>query len=265
MFFYLSKTLGFLAIPSNDIFLLTAVGGLAMATRFGRCGRALLMTGIVLLGLAGLSPLGNALLLPLEQRFPAARMDSEPPTGIIVLGGAITVLVANARGDMALNEAAERVVAAAQLARRFPQARIVYSGGNPNLFDHGPGEAVSAVPLLESLGVAGSRIEIEDKSLDTHQNAAFVQAMVQPKPGERWLLVTSAHHMPRAIGCFRRVGFKVEPYPVDWRTVGSLGQPFAFSAVSAGLARTDVAVREWIGLAVYRLAGRTAALLPGPE
>jgi uncharacterized SAM-binding protein YcdF (DUF218 family) len=88
--------------------------------------------------------------------------------------------------------------------------------------------------------------------------------LVKPKAGERWLLVTSAFHMPRSVGLFRKVGFAVEPYPVDWR-VGGREDLLTFTNVAGdGLARTDTAVREWMGLVAYRLTGRIDELLPGP-
>jgi len=74
--------------------------------------------------------------------------------------------------------------------------------------------------VFESFGIAKDRLMMERRSLNTRENAEFTKAMVSPKSGERWLLVTSAHHMPRSVGIFRRVGFEVEPYPVDWRTGG---------------------------------------------
>jgi uncharacterized SAM-binding protein YcdF (DUF218 family) len=264
MFFILSKTLGLFAVPSNIILALTVTGLLLTATRFARGGRRLLAIGVVLLALAGLSPLGDALILPLEQRFPSPAL-TEPPTGIVVLGGAIGPQLSQARGSPALNESAERVTAIASLARRFPRARIVFSGGNASLVDDAPSEALFAVPLFESFGIPRSRIEVEGKSLNTVQNAVFTKALVKPKPGERWLLVTSAHHMPRAVGCFRRAGFEVVAYPVDWRTRGRSDLLLPFATVSGGLARTDVAVREWVGLAVYRLSGKTSELFPGPK
>ena len=93
----------------------------------------------------------------------------------------------------------------------------------------------------------------------------YSKALVTPKPGEHWLLVTSAFHMPRSIGLFRKVGFAVEPYPVDWR-VGGREDLFSFNGLSGeGLARTDTAVREWIGLLAYRLRGRIDELFPGPQ
>jgi uncharacterized SAM-binding protein YcdF (DUF218 family) len=264
MFFVLSKTLGFFAVPSNLILVMAALGIVLVVTRFSRAGRRLTIAAVLLLAIAGLSPLGDALLLPLEQRFAVPADAATPPAGIVVLGGAIGPALSAARGTPALNEAAERVTIVAELARKFPQARIVFSGGDPSLIGQGPREATFALALFESFGIAASRIELEDKSRNTFENAVLSKALAGPKPGERWLLVTSALHMPRAVGCFRQAGFEVVPYPVDWRTDGSIDlKPFA--TVSSGLARTDVAVREWIGLLVYRLSGRTSALFPGRD
>jgi uncharacterized SAM-binding protein YcdF (DUF218 family) len=263
MYFVLSKTAGFLAIPSNLIVLLAVAGAVMMGTRFARAGRGLAVTGIGLLAIVGFSPLGNALILPLEQRFPPWSAGRGAPDGVIVLGGAIGPAMSALRGEPSLNESAERMTVVAALARQFPQARIVFSGGDASLWG-GPSEAMFVAPILESFGIPASRIELEGASRNTHENAVFTRELVRPKPGERWLLVTSAHHMPRSVGSFRRAGFAVEPYPVDWRTRGApdLARPFGIAA--GGLARTDVAVREWVGLLVYWLTGRSSALFPGP-
>lgn len=264
MFFVLSKVLGFFALPSNLLCAIGLAGLLLLPTRFARSGRWLLAASVLLLALAGLSPLGNALMLPLEQRFPPWDAARGAPDGIIVLGGSINPELSAARGDHALNESAERLVALAELARRYPGARIVFSGGDASLSGDGLPEAKLVGELLDRIGIPPQRVELEDRSRSTAENAAFTQALVNPKPGERWLLVTSAHHMPRAVGSFRRVGFAVEAYPVDWRTRGwsDLSEPSP--AVSAGLARTDAAAREWAGLAAYWLSGRTSALWPAP-
>jgi len=118
--------------------------------------------------------------------------------------------------------------------------------------------------LLESFGVASERILLEVHSHNTAENAAFTRELVQPKAGERWLLITSAQHMPRAVGCFREVGFLIEPYPVDWQTGGWTLRSMSISTLSEGLSRTDVAVHEWLGLLIYRITGRTSELFPGP-
>ena len=149
--------------------------------------------------------------------------------------------------------------AAADLARRYPAARIVFSGGSGKL-GGGPAEADFVLLLFESFGIARERVMLEAKSRNTAENAQFTKELV-PKSGERWLLVTSAYHMPRSMGAFRRVGFAVEPYPVDWRTGAE--DNYAFSSLSAGLARTDAAIHEWLGLLAYRLTSQTTELLPG--
>ena len=116
---------------------------------------------------------------------------------------------------------------------------------------------------LEDLGVAPDRIIAEDRSRNTIENAVFSRRLADPKPGQRWLLVTSAYHMPRSVAAFRAAGFPVEPYPVDWRTRGLIDALRPFSSLGEGLRRTDTAVREWVGLVAYRLAGKTTELFPG--
>jgi uncharacterized SAM-binding protein YcdF (DUF218 family) len=265
MFFVMSKILGLMILPSN---VLIGVGllGLALAgTRFVHLGRRLAALALALFAVAGFSPLGNILMLPLEQRFPPWSAASGAPDGIIVLGGAISAEVSAVRGVTALNEAAERMTAVAELARRYPHAPIVFTGGNANLLFPGQPEADFVMRLFESFGIARERVRLEDKSRTTAENATFTRVLLAPRPGARWLLITSAYHMPRAVGTFRRAGFVVEAYPVDWRTAGRDDLIAPFNALSAGLARTDAAAHEWFGLFAYWLVGRSSALFPGPD
>jgi len=264
MFFLLAKILGFFALPSNILITLALIGVVLTGTRFARAGRRLAITAVILLALAGLSPLANAIILPLEQRFPPWDASRGAPTGIISLGGALDTVVSPARGEVALNEAAERMTAIAELARRFPQARIVFSGGSDRIILAGVSEASLAERLFISFGIAKERITLEDKSRDTLENARFTRDIVQPKPSERWLLVTSAHHMPRSVGVFRAAGFAVEAFPVDYRTRGAIDMLRPFSNLGDGLRRIDTAMREWVGLLIYRLSGRTEELFPKP-
>jgi uncharacterized SAM-binding protein YcdF (DUF218 family) len=264
MFFPLSKILGFFASPSNLVISIGLLGLLLLPTRFARAGRALAFASLIVLAIFGLSPVGNALMIPLEDRFPRWDAARGAPDGIIVLGGAISPDVSAARDEVALNEAAERLTVAADLARRYPAVRIVFSGGSGALIYDEGAEAPFALRLLEDLGIPRARILLEDRSRNTVENAIFSKALIQPKPGERWLLVTSAHHLPRAIGVFRKMGFPVEPYPVDWRTRGAADALRPFATLGDGLRRSDTAVREWVGLAVYWLTGRSSALFPGP-
>jgi uncharacterized SAM-binding protein YcdF (DUF218 family) len=264
MFFALSKIFGFFTVPSNVLIAIGLVGVVLLCTRHRRLGRWLMATSLVLLAVAGFSPLGNALILPLEQRFPAWDASRGPPDGIVMLGGAISPDVSAARGSVALDEAAERLTATAELARRYPDARIILSGGSNALVFDEEIEAVFAVRQLEALGIAHDRMTAEEQSRNTIENAVFSRLLANPKSGERWLLVTSASHMPRAMAAFRAAGFPIEAYPVDWRTRGPMDAVVPFSSLAAGLQRTDAAVHEWIGLITYRLGGKTADLFPAP-
>jgi uncharacterized SAM-binding protein YcdF (DUF218 family) len=264
MFFALSKLLGFFALPSNTLISIGLIGLVLLCTRYTRLASWLIVTSLVLLAIAGLSPLGNALILPLEQRFPQWDASHGAPDGIVLLGGMIAPDVSSARDTVALNEAAERITATAELARRYPDARIVMTGGSGALiFDEGA-EAIFAVRQLEALGVAHDRITAEEQSRNTIENAVFSRLIANPKPGERWLLVTSAYHVPRAMGVFWAAGFPVEAYPVDWRTRGATDLARLFSSLSEGLQRTDTAAHEWVGLFAYWITGKTTALFPAP-
>lgn len=264
MLFVLSKVLGFVATPSNDLILLGLLGLLLMVTPWRRIGTRLMVSSILLLAIAGYSPIGDLLLQPLEDRFPPWDQTHGPPDGIVVLGGAISPDVSAARREPQLNEAAERITAAVDLARRYKSAKLVYSGGNGGLLFSDAMEADQARVLLLRLGVPPEQLTIERKSRNTAENAAFTRTLMQVRPGQRWLLVTSAAHMPRAIGVFRKIGFPVEAYPVDWRTGGPSDVTVPFDRLSAGLARLDTAMHEWVGLVAYWIAGKTSALFPAP-
>ncbi len=199
---------------------------------------------------------------PLENRFPQQDAATAPVAGVIVLGGAIGV----ARGDIVMNYAAARMTKAVELARLHPQARVAFTGGGANLLSPViKTEADGAKLLFEGLGLAPERLILEDRSRNTVENARFTRALVQPKPGERWLLVTSAWHMPRAMGVFRKAGFAVEAFPVDYL---SENEPADFlrpyRKASRGLDIADDGFKEWAGLLAYWLAGYTDALFPGP-
>jgi uncharacterized SAM-binding protein YcdF (DUF218 family) len=264
MFFVVSKVLDFFALPSNVILTLGLVGLVLMRTRFGRAGRGLAAISIILFAGFGLLPLGNALIGPLEDRFPPWDPSRGAPDGIVVLGGAVDPEFVAARGAPDLNEAAERVTIVAALARKYPLARILYSGGNGHLVSRGGAEAQYAGALIETFGVPESRLILEDRSRNTAENAIFSLRLAMPKLGERWLLVTSAYHMPRSMGAFRKVGFAVEAYPVDYRTTGAKDVLIPIGDVASGLRRADTAAREWIGLLAYWLTGRSSELFPGP-
>lgn len=253
-----------MALPTNFMVGLGLLGVILLMTRLWRLGRGLMVTSLLLLAICGWSPLGKLLVYPLETRFPPWDAGKGAPDGIIVLGGPIDADLSVAHGTAVVSAAGDRIIAGALLAHRYPNARLLYTGGSPNLVANDAKEADYAIELFEGLGIARSRLLMERASRNTLENAEFSKAMVNPKPGERWVMVTSAYHMPRSVGLFRKVGFEVEAYPVDWK-LGKGSDLFTPSVIAGdGFARVDPAVREWMGLIVYRLTGKTDALLPGP-
>ena len=177
-------------------------------------------------------------------------------TGIVVLGGAEEpVISAHHRGVLALNERSERLVTAVALALRYPQARLVFSGGSGRLLGAESSEAAVDRHFVQMLQFPLARVSFEDRSRNTWENLHFSQALVQPKAGETWLLVTSAAHMPRAMGIARRLQWTLVPVPCDYRTPVDISPALRMRAMREAL-------HEWLGLTTYWLAGKTDRWLP---
>jgi uncharacterized SAM-binding protein YcdF (DUF218 family) len=264
MFFTASKIFWFVAEPVSLAIVVGVLGILLGFTRFARAGRAVMAGAIIVLAAGLLTPLGAVLLRPLEERFPPPPADIPAPAGIIVLGGAVDTEKSEARGQIYFRPDAARMTAGVELARRYPSARLVFTGGSGGLLGEGPAEAIGARILWLSLGVPEERMMFEAKSRNTWENALFTRDLVKPKPGETWLLVTSAWHMPRSVGIFQHLGFDVIPYPVAYRTFGDARDFLRPTRVFDKVIMLDYGVREWVGLLAYRLAGKTDALFPAP-
>ncbi len=257
--FVLSKLYWYLSAPGNLLVLILVLGALALLTR-RRIGIWLAVAAAVGFAAIVATPIAEWTIVPLENRFPQPGLPDRID-GIVVLSGAVDEAITRARGLPAVNDAGERVIEAAALARRFPEAKIVLSGGE-GLRNIGWNEAEPTRDILVSLGVPAERMILETRSRNTIENAEDSFALVHPRDGEVWLLVTSAFHMPRAVGCFRHVGWRVVPFPVDYRTApGVISRDYM---LDERLTLLDLAVKEWVGLVVYRALGRIDSLFPGP-
>lgn len=265
MFYYAAKVFWFCVQPSGLLLILLLTGAALLFTRHQKAGRRLVVAAALLLLIGGMLPLGNWLILPLEDRFTRPDLSGAKVDGIVVLGGMELSRIATERGVHSVNEAAERLTEAAALSRRFPDAKIVFTGGALEIFSAPTIGADAANLVFEDIGLAGEeRVLLERKAKNTWQNAVYSKELVDPKPGERWLLITSGWHMPRAMGVFRKAGFTVEPWPVDYRTAGAKDALRLSDKPSEGLRRLETAVHEWIGLIAYWLTGRSQSLYPGP-
>jgi uncharacterized SAM-binding protein YcdF (DUF218 family) len=252
MYFVLSKTLGFLFVPSNLIagMALLALVLLVLRRPLGKIAAGVALSALVL---AAFSPLANMLLTPLEQRYPAFDFPDRID-GIIILGGSYDTQMQGSVSTIVLEEDTQPVAAVASLSRRYPKAKIVFSGGTDPSF-RGPSEAALVKQFFISCGIAPERIETEERSLNTKENAQFTAQLIHPARDSSWLLVTAAYHMPRAVGAFKAAGFNVKAFPVGWRTLGWRDFWWPRPSATENLRRLDVATHEWIGLLAYRLLG----------
>ncbi|MDG4893623.1 MULTISPECIES: YdcF family protein [unclassified Mesorhizobium] len=264
MSFIVSKLIEIFLLPSNLIAILALIGVATAPFGWRKLSRTSLVGSALLLAICGWAPLGPAALMALENRFPKPVING-PVTGIVMLGGAVDTHVSVDRQTLAMNEAGERLTEAVDLSRRYPDARIFLSGGaNHIISSNRTTESQVARDILVMLGVPAQRIEMEERSRTTCENAVESKAAIQPKPGELWLLVTSANHMPRAMACFRAVGFPVVAYPADFRTRGMADLWRPTGSVASGLAAADLAAHEWLGLLTYWSMGKTTELFPEP-
>ena len=249
--------------PSNFLLLLGLVGLLGLWPRPRAWAKGLLALSLGLMLLVTVLPVGSWLMAPLENRFPRPAGYPEHVDGVVVLGGGVRSDITAARGTATFQDPAEREMALLAFARRYPDAKLLFTGGVGRLDGGIPPETDTIRLLLREQVMPEDRVLYDDQARTTHENAIYAKELAQPKPGERWLLVTSAGHMPRGMGCFRAVGWELEPWPVDYRTTGTFELGIG-ERLDEGLYELDEAAYEWLGLVYYRLLGWIPALFPGP-
>lgn len=253
---------GILTAPSAIICLMFVTGSLWLVISRRRRGLSLIVAGTVALVAICILPVSSLMVIPLEDRFATPTLPAHVD-GIVVLGGSISPRLSLARGRPAVRDASERLFSAAALARLYPDARLILCGGIVNPYANAVPESMVMRDLLASIGVTPERLELETKSRNTYENAIYALELAHPKPGETWLLVTSGTHMPRAVGSFRKAGWTILPYPVDYLTDGTASIGFDFE-LSKELRRIDIAAHEWVGLLGYSLLGWTDEVYPRP-
>jgi len=264
MFFVLSKVFWFFLHPVNLVAFFLLAGTLLLWTPWKRCARWLLTIASIFVLLTAAIPIGNQFRLFLENRFPVPTELPDKVDGIVVLGGAVDQYVSAARGEVSVGGSVERIFRFAALAQTYPEAKLVYSSGSGLITRQELKEADAVAPLLKQLGLDTERVMLENQSRNTHENAVLTFDMVSPTPDQTWILVTSATHMPRAMGCFRQAGWSnLIAYPADFKFEGheSFAPPLY---PSKGLGGLGGALHELLGLTFYYLTGKTDALIPAP-
>ncbi len=263
MFFYLSKIFWFFVDPGNVLLIALILGSVLVYRRRDKWGRRLISMAAVFALLIAVVPIGDNLIILLENRFPIGQKLPEKVDGIIVLGGVVNEVITKARGQTSIGGAVERLTEFAALSNQYPNAKLIFTSGSGKLLSQNIKEADVVGPLLISLGVDLNRLIVESHSRNTYENAVESKVLAKPLPDETWILVTSAFHMPRSIGIFRKIGWNVHPYPVDFGFTGDAVIQPSFNLIR-GLNLLSSGFHEWLGLFFYWLTDRTSAFFPAP-
>ena len=254
--FIAAKLLAFLTQPLAWMALLM-LAAVLLAQHRPRASQRLGAAALAMLLVLGWEPLPDALIRHLEAQYPAlpASTDLTAYAGVVVLGGALEpAYVWTHPGQSALNDAAERMTEVLPLLRRRPALKVLFTGGEGELFGNGLPEARRAERFFSSQGIAPRQVLFESASRTTFENALLSKSVPGINPAQPWLLMTSAWHMPRAMATFRQNGWNVSAYPVDFRA--GLDTPWTQYSMDQGAKKWKLVLHEWLGLVAYRLSGK---------
>ena len=261
LFFWLSKLVWMVIAPDNFLLILVLASCALLFFGKERIARRLLAATCVALVVVSLFSLHGILLHPLDSRFETNPALPQHLDGIIVLSGSEDPYKSRMWNQVSLGGTAERNLTFITMAREYPDAKLVFSGGSGSLSGGEYKAADVARTLFAQQGLDLTRIRFERESRNTYENVLFSKKLVQPRQGETWLLITTAWHMPRSVGVFCKQGWPVIPYPVDHETAPGVLVAVHFS-LADNLRNLNIALREWTGLFAYYLTGKTGQLLP---
>ena len=263
MNFILSKLFWVFASPGNCLALLLVVGaflGVSHVEAQQKIGRRICFVVALAFFFIGVFPVGAWFLVPLENQYPLQK--PEHVAGIILLGGDERPRDSVMPDRLVFLDSGRRYIAFAALARQYPAAKLLFSGGSPEITPKEDlKESMIVKQVLSGLGVPVEKMVFEDASRNTRENALLSYNLVKPQPEQTWLLVTSAFHMPRAMMVFQKAGWNVAPAPTGYLTNGVYSSHLQFN-LGQHLTEMAWAVHEYFGLLAYRLMGYTDRLWP---
>lgn len=252
MFFILSKIFWVIFTPLTLIGLLMVAGALGWSRRWGRRMFSFAVISFLLLGFF---PIGPNMIVWLENQYARPEPPPEDITGIIVLGGIIDGDRSAALNQVSLNDNAERLTEMMRLSRIYPQARIIFSGGSGSLRENSPKESTLLDNLLKDMDFMRGQIEYESQARNTYENMKFSHELAHPQSGDKWLLVTSAFHLPRSMAIFKKGEWPVIPYPAGYLEEGVYILHPTLDLLG-NFYKLQVATREIVGIIAYKLTGK---------
>ena len=263
MFFYLSKIIGTILSPLNFILLLLAAGVFLLFLKRPRAGTFLAALSFIAFLIFGILPTGHNMLVLLENKYARPAEMPDWVNVIFVPGGSFETSISEGRGMPSLNDSADRITDAIALANKHLYAMLIFSGGNASLLKKERTESEDAAQFFHDLGFASDRVLYEDQSRNTYENIKFTRDLFTPLPDEKWVVVTSAYHMPRTLAVMKNLKWQgdIIPYPSDYRTDGKFRWiPENFN-ILGNMYDSHVAIHEYLGLAAYYMGGKIS--LPG--
>jgi uncharacterized SAM-binding protein YcdF (DUF218 family) len=255
-----SKIIWALLAPETLLLFFLILSVSLLWTRYDKQGRALISATVIIISMVSVLPLSYWILRPLEDQFVTPKKLPNRVDGVIVLAGAEDISVTVARGQPSFHGGGERLTTFVWLASVYPDAVLLYTGGSGSLTNQDKKPSIVARKFFKQLGLNPARVRFESDSKNTLENALKSYELIKPTPGQKWILVTSAYHMPRSVGLFRKVGWNVIPYPVDFNTTKNFRINFDLREIG----RFSQGVREWVGLLVYWAIDKTSELLTHP-
>lgn len=248
-------------MPLNALCFLALIG---FGVRFWhkKCGNVMLVTALAGVVFFGLVPVGPTMMTWMEGQYEQPENLPSRVNGIIVLGGMFDGHLSEARGQIAANDSIERMICFSALAKKYPHARKVFSGGSGDLSYPEAKEATVAMNFLNAYGLDTDLVFYDMDSRNTYENALFSKELMNPTEGQNWILVTSAFHMPRSVAIFEKLDWNVIPYPCDYRTDGHYDFFRTTPNVTHNFHLLNIAVKELIGSLVYYVTGKSAFILP---
>ena len=249
--FYLQKLVSQFFFPLTFCFICILTGtAMLWLTEKQLTGKLFVTAGLILLGFFSYESAANRLIRPLERMYTQPAEPDKRIRWIVVLGGGL-VSDPSLPITSRLSEATLiRLVEALRLSRKMPEARLVLCGGA--VFNTQP-EALGMAELVQELGFDDIELIAETKSRNTMEQSHAVRKIVGDDP---FALVTSASHMPRAVGFFKALDMKPVPFPTDHKAKKNLvTHPSAFFPGSPALRKSRAAFYEYLGIVRYRIFG----------
>jgi len=261
LFFFVSKLIWLVISPDSLLLILILSALIFLFIGKQKIAKSLLVVTSGLLVVIAFFPIGEWLLYPLESHFQTNPILPKKIDGVIVLSGAETPKLSNIWEQVEVGDAVERDLTFLTFARKYPKAKLVFTGGTGSLNHQEYKAADVAGQLFEQQGLDVSKILFERESRNTYENVIFSKKLVKPILNENWVLITTGWHMPRSVGIFCKADWPVIPYPVDHQTNKDNLFRIDFNLLN-NMTGLKTALKEWVGLFAYYLTGKTTSFLP---